>query len=202
MKKGLIIVSFLLLSFNFAKAEAPAGVLGFMDGKFYDAAQALKYICFLDNNCYDMKQTFAFKREVQGVATTTLDSLTANGLKTKLEYLKNQTIANPYLESYITNFKATFGLTALQSQIMELKAGYDKALADLGTYCPTTYYVGFHDAYQECVNRQLSPYTNLDTLQKELDAKLLDFTTQLATLQKTYDSNLQQIADINKQLGQ
>lgn len=45
-----------------AKAEVPSGVFGFMDGKFYDSSSTLKYLCFLDNNCYDLQGKFSFTR--------------------------------------------------------------------------------------------------------------------------------------------
>jgi len=67
MKKYLLIA--LLLFPFFAKAEVPSGVFGFMDNKFYDIDQSLKFMCFGDGNCYDMEQKFAFKREVKGVST-------------------------------------------------------------------------------------------------------------------------------------
>jgi len=63
-----ILIALLLFPF-FASAEVPSGVFGFMDNKFYDADQSLKYMCFGDGNCYDMEQKFAFKREVKGTAT-------------------------------------------------------------------------------------------------------------------------------------
>lgn len=60
------IIAALLVIPLLTKAEAPSDVFGFMDGKFYDQSQTLKYICFLDNNCYDINQNFAFKRTVAG----------------------------------------------------------------------------------------------------------------------------------------
>lgn len=63
-----ILIALLMFPF-FASAEVPSGVFGFMDNKFYDADQSLKFFCLGDGNCYDMEQKFAFKREVQGVAT-------------------------------------------------------------------------------------------------------------------------------------
>lgn len=36
-----------------AKAHA-AEVYGFMDGKYYDESQSLKYFCFLDRSCFDV----------------------------------------------------------------------------------------------------------------------------------------------------
>ncbi len=56
-----ILIALLLFPF-FASAEVPSGVFGFMDNKFYDADQSLKYMCFGDGNCYDMEQKFAFSR--------------------------------------------------------------------------------------------------------------------------------------------
>lgn len=62
--KKLLLVTLLgvlaLLPFQ-AKAET---LFGFMDGKYYDESQTLKYMCFLDNNCYDLNGQFGFKREV------------------------------------------------------------------------------------------------------------------------------------------
>lgn len=59
--KKLIILALLIFPF-FASAEVPSGVFGFMDNKFYDADQSLKFMCFGDGNCYDMEQKFAFSR--------------------------------------------------------------------------------------------------------------------------------------------
>ncbi len=61
----------------FVHAEAPSGAFGFLDGKYYDESQSLKYICFQDNNCYDMNQKFAFKREVAGVTTEPVKATTS-----------------------------------------------------------------------------------------------------------------------------
>lgn len=68
MKKILIVALFLFPFF--ARAEVPSGTFGFMDGKFYDQTQSLKYLCFLDNNCYDLNGKFAFSREPVGSAPT------------------------------------------------------------------------------------------------------------------------------------
>ena len=64
MKKYLIVLGLLLAPF-LTKAETT--VYGFMDGKFYDSSQSLKYICFLDNQCYDLNQKFAFKKEIERI---------------------------------------------------------------------------------------------------------------------------------------
>lgn len=39
-------------------------IFGFMDGKFYDESQSLKYVCFMDGNCYDLEGTFVTKRTI------------------------------------------------------------------------------------------------------------------------------------------
>lgn len=39
-------------------------LFGFQDGKYYDENQTLRYMCFLDNNCYDLEGKFGFKREL------------------------------------------------------------------------------------------------------------------------------------------
>lgn len=89
MKKLLIA----LLLFPFPVfAEVPSGVLGFGDGKFYDENQSLKYLCFTDNNCYDLNQHFAFKRgSIAGVSLLSPEQQAAENLK-KLEesYLAQQ----------------------------------------------------------------------------------------------------------------
>ncbi len=59
------ILASLVLYTPLVKAEVPTGVFGFMDGKYYDQAQALKYLCFMDGNCYDLNTKFAFVRPQQ-----------------------------------------------------------------------------------------------------------------------------------------
>lgn len=64
MKKYLLLGLLVFLPLV-SRAEVPSGVFGFQDGKYYDQAQSLKYICFLDGNCYDMNQKFAFQQTVK-----------------------------------------------------------------------------------------------------------------------------------------
>lgn len=99
MKKYLIVLALLVAPFV-SKAETPAGVLGFMDGKYYDESQSLKYICFLDSQCYDLNQKFAFKREVAGVSTTTPITTVQSGFT--LFNVPNQWFPREVNDAYIT----------------------------------------------------------------------------------------------------
>jgi hypothetical protein len=55
MKRYLYILLALPLLVVFSPLAHATDVFGFQDGKFYDVNSVLKYICFLDGNCYDLE---------------------------------------------------------------------------------------------------------------------------------------------------
>jgi hypothetical protein len=68
--KKFIALSLLTISLFLPLKVQAEEIFGFEDGKFYDINQTLKYICFLDNNCYDLNGTFAFQRSATSAPTT------------------------------------------------------------------------------------------------------------------------------------
>ena len=60
IKKIAVLLAFLSFGLIFYTPVKAETIYGFLDGKFYDSSANLKYMCFLDGNCYDMNQKFAF----------------------------------------------------------------------------------------------------------------------------------------------
>lgn len=138
MKKYLLIGLVLFFPY-FASAEVPSGVLGFLDGKFYDENQTLKYICFMDNNCYDMDQKLAFTKG--SVAGTTTPVITET-----LSLIPPTPSANDSLPSDVGTVECSFAyLPSMEIQLKCINSyGFTEAqiLSVYGYIPASTYSIG------------------------------------------------------------
>ena len=74
MKKYLLF-SFLIFTPFYANANVPTNTFFFADGKGYNIEGKQTHFCFLDGNCYDLNQKFAFSKEVPIVIPSSTDKI-------------------------------------------------------------------------------------------------------------------------------
>lgn len=89
MKKFVYAASLILLSILPVATKAET-IFGFMDGKYYDQNQALKYFCFLDKSCFDISGKQVSIEAITGQPQPTTPAQPTINQQPQLGQLENQ----------------------------------------------------------------------------------------------------------------
>lgn len=169
MKKYFILLVLSLIP-SVSRAEIPNGIMGFMDGKLYTqegfTTGIPDYICFMDNNCYNKKLQWVFKREVQlSIKEVQNDSIQGQDSEQLQAELKRKEAEY--------NTVCIHGINDLEQKLIDLRVKYNKDLENFENQIKGQGMTSYSaDMLRRSITTQFSKDT--EVIQLQIQQKTLD----------------------------